>query len=351
MFFSLETFRGIFALTIVLHHLKINTFIHQSNYIQNGGLVVDFFFVLSGFIISYNYSGKINTKQEVIDFQKKRFYRLYPLHILTLFVFVLIEFLKLFALNYTNFQPTYMPFESFNNLFSLINNFFLIHGWYGWSYNLPSWSISTEFYTYLIFALILCNFVNKKILFYLLIVLSLIIFLLEHHGFELLTKFVYPARCLYSFFIGSISYYFFKSTKKNISYKLPLVFFLLSLVFISISHNFATNYSYIIAPIIFAFTIIFTAQMRHDNFYYKILSNKFFVYLGSISYGIYMIHFAVVWFFRQTSRFYFNIDEKNNILIFGKYEGILITIFILTVVIILSHISLNYFENRFRIKK
>jgi peptidoglycan/LPS O-acetylase OafA/YrhL len=244
-----------------------------------------------------------------------------------------------------------MPFESFNNLFSLISNFFLIHGWYGWSYNLPSWSISTEFYTYLIFALILCNFVNKKILFYLLIILSLIIFLLEHHGFELLTKFVYPARCLYSFFIGSISYYLFKSTKKNISYKLPLIFFLLSLVFISISHNFATNYSYIIAPIIFAFTIIFTAQMSHDNFYYKILSNKFFVYLGSISYGIYMIHFAVVWFFRQTSRFYFNIDEKNNILIFGNYEGILVTIFILTVVIILSHISLNYFENRFRIKK
>jgi peptidoglycan/LPS O-acetylase OafA/YrhL len=78
MLLSFETFRGIFALTIVLHHLKINTFIYESNFIQNGGLVVDFFFVLSGFVISYNYAGKINTKKDLIDFQKKRFYRLYP---------------------------------------------------------------------------------------------------------------------------------------------------------------------------------------------------------------------------------------------------------------------------------
>jgi peptidoglycan/LPS O-acetylase OafA/YrhL len=69
--------------------------------------------------------------------------------------------------------------------------------------------------------------------------------------------------------------------------------------------------------------------MNQENFYYKILSNKFLVYLGSISYGIYMIHFGVVWFFRQISRFFFNIPEEDNILIFDKYEGLLLTIFVL----------------------
>ena len=44
MIFPLETFRGIFALVIVLHHLKIESFIQRSNFITNGGLVVDFFF-------------------------------------------------------------------------------------------------------------------------------------------------------------------------------------------------------------------------------------------------------------------------------------------------------------------
>ena len=44
MILPLETFRGIFALIIVLHHLKIDTFVQKSNLIINGGLVVDFFF-------------------------------------------------------------------------------------------------------------------------------------------------------------------------------------------------------------------------------------------------------------------------------------------------------------------
>ena len=47
MLFLLETFRRAFALVIVLYHLKINTFTHTSNFISNGGLVVDFFFILT----------------------------------------------------------------------------------------------------------------------------------------------------------------------------------------------------------------------------------------------------------------------------------------------------------------
>ena len=73
MILPLETFRGIFALVIVLHHLKIDTFIQKSNFIINGGLVVDFFFVLSGFVISLNYLDKIKSKNDLIIFQKKGF--------------------------------------------------------------------------------------------------------------------------------------------------------------------------------------------------------------------------------------------------------------------------------------
>ena len=110
------------------------------------------------------------------------------------------------------------------------------------------------------------------------------------------------------------------------------------------------NYRYIFAPLFFAITIFFTANLKQNNFYYKILSNKFFVYLGSISYGIYMIHFAVVWFFRQISRFFYNVSENDNILIFDTNTSLLLTFFVLTFVIFLSHLSLHYFESKFRIK-
>ena len=110
------------------------------------------------------------------------------------------------------------------------------------------------------------------------------------------------------------------------------------------------NYRYIFAPLFFAITIFFTANLKQNNFYYKILSNKFFVYLGSISYGIYMIHFAVVWFFRQISRFFYNVSENDNILIFDTHTSLLLTFFVLTLIIFLSHLSLHYFESKFRIK-
>ena len=110
MIYPLETFRGFFALVIVLHHLKIETFVQRSNFIINGGLVVDFFFVLSGFVISLNYLDKINSITDLFNFQKKRFLRLYPLHILTLFIFIFIEFIKLFVNKFTELQSLYEPF-------------------------------------------------------------------------------------------------------------------------------------------------------------------------------------------------------------------------------------------------
>ena len=68
MILPLETFRGILALIIVLHHLKIETFIQKSKVVLNGGLAVDFFFVLSGFVISLNYINKIKSKDDLFNF-------------------------------------------------------------------------------------------------------------------------------------------------------------------------------------------------------------------------------------------------------------------------------------------
>jgi peptidoglycan/LPS O-acetylase OafA/YrhL len=352
MIIPLETFRGICAIVIVFYHLKINTFIHTSSFIQNGELVVDFFFVLSGFVIALNYMHKIDSKKSLINFQKKRFYRLYPLHLLTLFIFLSFEIGKWIVVNNTSLTSTYEPFNSFNNFYSLFSNLILIHGWYGWSFNLPSWSISTEFYTYLIFGIIVLNFGKNKTIFLLMIFLSLVIFFLNNYGFIFLDKFIYPARCIYSFFIGVLTFCFYAKHKDETT---PYLFLLLSIIInialITQSDRFSLNYEYIILPISFSLTIFFASTMKKDNFLFEVLSNKFLVYLGSISYGVYMIHFAVVWCFRQVSKIIFKVsDINNNILLFDKYTGLLLTIMILGIIIFLSHISLNYFENKFKVK-
>lgn len=349
MILPLETLRGILALIVVLHHLKIETFIQTSKLITNGGLAVDFFFVLSGFVISLNYLNKLNTKEDLFNFQKKRFFRLYPLHILTLFIFLIIEVIKIIINNYTSLQSTYLPFSGFNNYYSLIANFFLLHGWYGWSFNLPSWSISTEFYTYLIFGLLVL-ISNKKLFFFIaLIFISLSIFILNNIGFNSLDNFIYPTRCIYSFFIGVLTYIAYIRFKNFSSSFLCLISLIVSIVFIYFSDYFYDNNQYIISPILFSFTIFLVTNLNSNLFLYKILSNKFTVYLGSISYGIYMIHFGLVWFFRQFSRFVLNIEENtNHFLLFDKYIGEIFTILFLIILIFISHLSLKYFEIRFR---
>ena len=349
MILPLETFRGIFALIIVLHHLKIETFIQKSNLIINGGLVVDFFFVLSGFVISLNYLDKINSKNDLIKFQKKRFLRLYPLHLITLFLFILIEIIKFLVNVYTDLQSTYVPFSGFNNLYSLAANFFLIHGWYGWSYNLPSWSISTEFYTYLIFALIVLNFRYRLLFFIILIFLSLLLFYFNNNGVNILNNFIYPIRCIYSFFLGSITFLIFKKLNRNFSDLFSYLLIFLSLLIIYISDQLFLNNKYIIASLLFSFTILFVSSLHQNSFLRKMLSNKYTVFLGSISYGIYMIHFGMVWFFRQFSKYIFNISENTqNYLVFNYYLGEIFTILFLVFIIFLSYLSLKYFENRFR---
>ncbi len=56
--------------------------------------MVDFFFVLSGFVIALNYQHKIRTFGNLVNFQSRRFLRLYPLHFLMLMVFLGIALIK-----------------------------------------------------------------------------------------------------------------------------------------------------------------------------------------------------------------------------------------------------------------
>ena len=92
----LESIRGISALVVLLFHLKdtTNSILIHNFLILNGKIFVDFFFVLSGFVIAHSYSSKIHTSIDLLKFKFKRFLRLYPLHILTLIMFIFIEWTK-----------------------------------------------------------------------------------------------------------------------------------------------------------------------------------------------------------------------------------------------------------------
>lgn len=156
-FAVLDGWRGIAALCVALYHFPVYSHIEFSGFVRGAYLFVDFFFVLSGFVIAYVYADRLQRWDDVTEFIVPRFGRLWPLHVATLLFLFAMELAKLYAANrgWLNFsRPPFDP-AGFNNWASIPTNLVLIqalglHG--GLSWNGPAWSICTEFWTYLVFA-------------------------------------------------------------------------------------------------------------------------------------------------------------------------------------------------------
>jgi peptidoglycan/LPS O-acetylase OafA/YrhL len=356
----IEALRGIFALFIVFYHLRhtINIKLINNFFFLKADIFVDFFFVISGFIIFYKYHKKINTFTDLIKFQLKRFIRLYPLHIITLLFFLLIELSKFFFLIKTGIQSDSGSVFERNNLFSFIHNIFLTQGFLNFnSYNEPSWSISIEFYSYLIFGLLLLFFSKlNKILDYNYCLLALtcisclsFFFIKTHNAYQITHSYSY-LRCLFCFSLGACLFYLNTICKIKINNFFSNIINFLTIILIIYAMRNQDSYLYLI---LLFFLFFFINLKSNNNFVNKLLQNKILIFLGSISYGIYMTHYFVIWTLRQIFRFIVRVDtvilENNFIQLKLNLIQNYIILFLTTLfTILISYLSKVYVENKFK---
>ncbi|MFO1247328.1 MAG: acyltransferase [Alphaproteobacteria bacterium] len=149
---ALDTLRGIAALFIVVGHFGLTTPVLVP-YVANARLMVDLFFVLSGFAIFYAYNDRLGTTRQLARFVWLRFWRLYPMHFVTLLYFIAIELAKPLA---GLFMSVHHASFSLGGWKAIIVNLTLLQSFniVPLTFNGPSWSISSEFYAYLLFAVI-----------------------------------------------------------------------------------------------------------------------------------------------------------------------------------------------------
>jgi len=161
---NLTPLRGIAALLTVIFHIDI--FLGWAM-IPTGGspllshmyLMVDFFFILSGFIMCHVYRNRFLKEVRVTEFKKftiARFSRVYPLHLFTLVSTIVMLFL--FG-RMGVAKNAYLQAD--NNLYSVFTNLFLVQAmnfnkWFTWVH--ASWSISTEWWAYMIFPFLVAPF-------------------------------------------------------------------------------------------------------------------------------------------------------------------------------------------------
>ena len=354
-FIALDSFRGLCAISVAILHLNVLEAFSEIDLFRNASNFVDFFFILSGFVMYHSYG---NSKHD-FSFRKliiSRTFRLYPLYITMLFVFICFELLKHQAEKY-GFIFNNSAFTGGNSLDELLPSIFLVQTWIresnGMSFNYPSWSISIEYYIYILFGLILLLRNCIKYNLFLLLAATSIFSLLTSNS---IVKWEI-ASGLSCFFIGAIINYFtnyYSELKFN-----PIAGTILEASCITATYFVLVSDStlkQVVCILLFATTI--AVYSLESGFISKILSARIFTYLGKLSYSIYMTHAAIIFILISSlgilSKFtHYNFlttseNRSNEIIRYistgsPSTDNILVIITLLLVVA-LSHYSYNLIE-------
>ncbi|HET7888059.1 MAG TPA: acyltransferase [Bradyrhizobium sp.] len=291
----LDGWRGIAALLVALFHLNLYSAIYPLDFVRNGYLFVDFFFVLSGFVITYSYGDRLKTAGDLAAFAVRRFGRLWPLHVVVLLAFVAAESAKavLAARGAAFYLP---PFTGANSLDTLPINLvfgqsFGLIGHLTW--NPPSWSICAEFWTYLVFAAVLVasstwlgrfRFATLGVIGMILAISVSMLVLFAPHGMDVSYDFGF-VRCLYGFFVGHLTYRLFQVTPRaTLDSRFPELAALIGIVwYVSAAGRGAPSF---FAPLVFAAAVfVFAFEAGPVS---RLMSNRVNDWLGKVSYSIYM---------------------------------------------------------------
>ncbi len=272
--------------------------------------MVDFFFVLSGFVIALNYQSRIDTVNHLYLFQVRRFLRLYPLHLATLFLFVGIELIKLLGQN-LGLDANSNAFST-NNLSAFVANLFLVQNFINSAmvWNSPSWSISAEFFTYIVFGIVVLLIARRRKLYlsFCTVVVMLTAVVLTEQGMTPYNGIGF-VRCLHAFFLGVLCFNLYTSIEFKTPNFLSYLLLLASLLAVVYSGGYF-DLSSVAIPTLFALFIFTLVSADQHNYLKRMLSVRPLIYLGTISYGIYMIHAALWWLLVQIAKFLFKLPVK-----------------------------------------
>lgn len=293
-FEALDSWRGLCALWVVLYHFRAVSHVYDWLWVRTGDIAVDFFFVLSGFVLTHAYGNELESNSARWRFLIRRFGRLYPLHFVTLVAVLCLECARWAAETTLNAPLGRPAFTGDTTPWALPANFLLIHAlglFRDFTWNIPSWSISVEWILCLTFAAL--SFARKSQLYSLLLAATGFIITLWMSSLSWYPPEGYTAlvRGIYGFFLGSLVYEIFSFIRDRdisipgwIEWLAPPI---LTLAVLSKDWQMPA-----ITPLLFGLLVfIFAAESGAIS---HTLKKSALSYLGKISYSIYLIHYVLV---------------------------------------------------------
>lgn len=295
---TLTSIRFFAAIWVLIAHCPSSFFnqIFPTQFFQAGsakGAGVSLFFVLSGFILSYTYQERFKEDNFYLNYKKfilNRFARIYPLHIACLYYVT-------------------KPLDILNVEFW--TNVFLVQGWgfigyTGFTYNSVAWSVSVELFCYLFlpFLLLLLKRINQIQLVFIYALFSFIVF---RGGWMKIQAFLSPylpsltmgpPGCFFHaheifyegqfFIVGALLYPLVKNLPQSKWWDLGCGFAFVGW-FVWFHRIPVPNF--FLSSVHFIYALLIVSLYRTTGLFQKIFSNSVLVYLGEISFSIYMLHY------------------------------------------------------------
>ena len=148
-FTALDSLRGIAALGVAIHHIQASSGPASWALFLNGGLFVDFFFVLSGFVIAGVYGERLGAGFSLLKYAVLRIGRVWPLHAFMVLAGLALELLSL-VIGQHGLSAS-APFSGLHDARHFVTALFLLDGWIpDWTnyYSRAGWTISVEILLY-----------------------------------------------------------------------------------------------------------------------------------------------------------------------------------------------------------
>ena len=292
-FHILDGWRGVAALLVALYRFQADGWLFHTGVVRHAGLFVDFFFVLSGFVIAHAYFDRLRDGQSLSNFVIRRFGRLWPLHAAMFVPFFLFEAARYYASLKGAQGDVLAPFSGYRAPgtipveLAFLNSVGLYQAT-GW--NTPSWSISSEFWTYILFgALCIPGRRAMPLIAGALVLAALAVGWRNGHGDFDMTFGLGTLRCVAGFFAGvSVNLLWRASRDRAQTHRglfgaaeIPVV--LLAFGFVAYAGGTPASFA---APFVFgALVYCFAAEAGPMS---RAMNNAPFRLLGDLSYSIYM---------------------------------------------------------------
>lgn len=282
VFETMNGLRGVAALAVVAYHCFT---LHDSLNLKYGFLAVDFFFVLSGFVIAHSYDEKLKTNLSLREFILARLVRLYPLYFAGTLVSILVVSIALVAKG--NFNTNINKINAIPFALAMAPAPPAVNNWTTallYPLNFPAWSLFFELVVNITYAMSVRLWTEGKLLILLVLTGSMILMNSEaiaDSGWKWGGASIALLRVFYSFPAGVLIYKLYRNRLSLPAIPSPVTVVLL-IALLMLPYAWGIQFTILIG---FPLLVAFAATCEPEG---KLLS--VFSVLGSASYAIYAMH-------------------------------------------------------------